>query len=212
MTAVLPKTILLGTTNQKKIVELRPSLEPLGVSLVDLSAMPTSIDVEETGSTFIENARIKAIAQAKQHGLWTIGEDSGLCVPALGGEPGVFSARYAGVGAGDEANNDRLLDRMRGLQGESRAAYYVSTMCLATPDGECLVEAEGHCWGRILEARRGSGGFGYDPLFEIVEYHWTFAELGLAVKRILSHRGRALRQFKSQLKRFQAIPSEFNFV
>lgn len=194
-----PTKLLLGTTNRKKILELRPALEPLGFSLVDLSAMADAIEVEETGETFIENARIKAIAHAKHHGLWTIGEDSGLCVPALGGQPGVYSARYAGIGAGDEANNDRLLANMAQLHGEQRAAYYVSTMCLASPEGDCLVEAEGRCWGRILDARRGTGGFGYDPLFEIVEYQKTFAELDLAAKSAISHRGQAIQQFKTRL-------------
>jgi XTP/dITP diphosphohydrolase len=194
-----PATILLGTTNRKKILELRPALEPLGFALVDLSTMSDPIDVEETGETFLENARLKAVAYAKHHGVWTIGEDSGLCVPALNGQPGVYSARYAGLGAGDEANNDLLLKNMRELSGDDRAAYYVSTMCLASPEGDCLVEAEGQCWGRILDARRGIGGFGYDPLFEIVERRQTFAELDIAAKSAISHRGQAIRQFKDRL-------------
>jgi XTP/dITP diphosphohydrolase len=188
-------TILLATTNKKKIVELRPSFETLGVKLVSLSDLSKPIEVDETGTTFIDNARLKAIAQAKHHQLWALGEDSGLCVPSLGGAPGVYSARYAGVGAGDEANNDRLLRELSGKKGAERAAYYVSTMSLASPQGEIIAEAEGRCWGQILETRRGSGGFGYDPLFEIPEYHQTFAELGLTVKTVLSHRGRALRLF-----------------
>ncbi len=195
---------MLGTTNIKKILELRPALEPLGFSLIDLSMMSERIEVEETGQTFIENARIKAAAYAKHHDVWTIGEDSGLCVPALGGDPGVYSARYAGVGAGDEANNDRLLANMTELHGDQRAAYYVSTMCLASPEGECFVEAEGQCWGRILDARRGTGGFGYDPLFEIVEYQMTFAELDLAAKNAISHRGQAIQQFKTRLGQWLA--------
>jgi len=199
MKYAFPKTLLLGTTNRKKIVELRPALEPLGFRLVDLSEMPDRIDVEETGATFIENARIKATAQAMHYGHWAIGEDSGLCVPALNGEPGVFSARYAGLGVGDEANNDKLLKEMVGLEGEKRAAYYVSTMCLASPDGKIIVESEGQCWGRMLHQRRGSGGFGYDPLFEIVETQKTFAELDVAEKSAISHRGQAILQFKAKL-------------
>jgi XTP/dITP diphosphohydrolase len=197
-----PSTLLLGTTNLKKILELRPALEPLGFNLVDLSAMRDSIEVEETGETFIENARLKARVQAKHHGLWTIGEDSGLCVPALGGQPGVYSARYAGLGAGDEANNDLLLANMAEFRGDQRAAFYVSTMCLASPDGECYVEAEGRCWGQILNARRGTGGFGYDPLFEVVERRQTFAELDLAAKNLISHRGQAIQQFKVRLSQW----------
>ncbi len=198
----LPTTLLLGTTNRKKILELRPALEPLGFSLIDLAMLSESIEVEETGQTFIENARLKAVAYAKHHGVWTIGEDSGLCVPALGGQPGVYSARYAGIGAGDEANNDLLLANMADLRDDQRAAYYVSTMCLASPDGECLVEAEGRCWGQILDARRGTGGFGYDPLFEIVECQKTFAELDLAAKSAISHRGQAIQQFKTRLSQW----------
>ena len=200
MNSIQSKTLLLGTTNRKKIVELRPVLEPLGFRLVDLSSMHNPMDVEETGLTFIENARLKAAAHAKHYGLHTLGEDSGLCVPGLGGQPGVYSARYAGVGAGDEANNDKLLQEMAGLQPEQRAAYYVSTMCLASPEGDFLIESEGQCWGRIIESRRGTGGFGYDPLFEIVEYGQTFAELGLDVKNTLSHRGKAIRQLITQLQ------------
>ena len=200
MNPIQLKSLLLGTTNRKKILELRPVLAPLGFTLVDLSSMENPIEVDETGQTFIENARLKAALQAKHYGLYTLGEDSGLCVPALGGQPGVYSARYAGMGAGDEANNDKLLKEMVGLHGDQRAAYYVSTMCLATPEGEFIIEAEGQCWGRILESRRGTGGFGYDPLFEIVELRQTFAELELDVKNALSHRGKAVRDFIRQLQ------------
>jgi XTP/dITP diphosphohydrolase len=192
--------ILLGTTNKKKVVELRPAFESIGVQLVSLAELSSTLEVDETGETFIENARLKAIAQAKHHGLWTLGEDSGLCVPTLNGRPGVYSARFAGQGAGDEANNDKLLDELRGKTGVERAAYYISTMSLASPEGVSVIEAEGRCWGRILERRRGSGGFGYDPLFEIPEYHLTFAELGLTVKTVLSHRGRAVRVFLNQFR------------
>jgi XTP/dITP diphosphohydrolase len=199
-----PANILLGTTNRKKILELRPALEPLGFALVDLSEMNDPIEVDETGTTFLENARLKAVAYAKQFGIWTIGEDSGLCVPRLGGQPGVYSARYAGLGAGDDANNDLLLENMRKLSGDDRTAYYVSTMCLSSPNGDCFVEAEGRCWGRILDARRGSGGFGYDPLFEIVDLRRTFAELDIAAKSAISHRGQAIQQFKDRLGQWLA--------
>ena len=188
-------SLLLATTNRKKILELAPHFERLGIRLVQLNELKAAIEVEETGHTFQENARIKAMAQALHHQLWTIGEDSGLCVPALDGRPGVYSARFAGPNAGDEANNDRLLFEMADLRGRARDAYYVSTMCLCSPAGKVQLETEGRCWGRILQERRGSGGFGYDPLFEIPEYHLTFAELGLTVKAALSHRGRALRRF-----------------
>lgn len=203
-------TILLGTTNRKKIVEMRPLLEPLGYSLVDLSSMPKSDSVDETGQSFIENARIKAITYATRYRTWAIGEDSGLCVPALGGAPGIYSARFASLpqettGSSDqqkaatitqdEANNALLLDRLSTVPTADRSAYYVSTMVLASPEGESIIEADGECWGRIVSTARGVGGFGYDPLFEVIEYHKTFAELGPSVKNALSHRGRALAKF-----------------
>jgi XTP/dITP diphosphohydrolase len=202
-------TILLGTTNRKKIVEMRPLLEPLGCSLVDLSTMPKSDSVDETGQSFIENARIKAITYATRYETWAIGEDSGLCVPALGGEPGIYSARFASLSqetvssapqkapslTQDEANNALLLERLSNLPTAQRSAYYVSTIVLASPEGKSIIEAAGECWGRIVSEARGIGGFGYDPLFEVIEYHKTFAELGPSVKNTLSHRGRALAKF-----------------
>ncbi len=195
----LSSGVVVGSHNKKKLIELRELLEPLGWKLQSVSEIPDAISVDETGETFIENARLKASVQARHLGRWTIGEDSGLCVPALDGQPGVYSARYSGPGATDESNNRLLLQRMAGLEGDSRRAYYVSTIALSDPDGHIHCEAQGECWGRILTEYRGAGGFGYDPLFEIPEYHRTFAELGLVVKSALSHRARALRQFIRQL-------------
>lgn len=195
MSIDLSSGIVVGSHNKKKLIELREVLEPLGWVLQSAGEVPGAITVDETGSTFIENARLKASVQAKHLGRWTIGEDSGLCVPALGGEPGVYSARYSGDNATDESNNRKLLANMVSLQADQRRAYYVSTIALSDPFGQVVCEAQGECWGRILTEYRGSGGFGYDPLFEIPEYHRTFAELGLVVKSALSHRGRALRSF-----------------
>ncbi len=195
MSIDLSSGIVVGSHNKKKLIELREVLEPLGWVLQSAGEVPGAITVDETGSTFIENARLKASVQAKHLRRWTIGEDSGLCVPALGGEPGVYSARYSGDNATDESNNRKLLANMVSLQGDQRRAYYVSTIALSDPLGQVVCEAQGECWGRILTEYRGSGGFGYDPLFEIPEYHRTFAELGLVVKSALSHRGRALRSF-----------------
>ena len=195
----LSSGIVVGSHNKKKLIELRELLEPLGWKLQSVGELPNALEVDETGTTFIENARLKASVQARHLGRWTIGEDSGLCVPALGGEPGVYSARYSGENATDESNNRKLLEKMANLQGDARRAYYVSTIALSDPSGQVVCEAQGRCWGRILTEYRGSGGFGYDPLFEIPEYHRTFAELGLVVKSALSHRARALRSFVSQL-------------
>lgn len=191
----LSSGVVVGSHNKKKLIELRDVLEPLGWKLESVADNPRAIEVDETGKTFIDNARLKASVQAKHLGRWTIGEDSGLCVPALGGEPGVYSARYSGENATDESNNRKLLEKMAELTGDQRRAYYVSTIALSDPEGQIRCEAQGECWGRILTEYRGSGGFGYDPLFEIPEYHRTFAELGLTVKSALSHRGRALRKF-----------------
>ena len=203
------KKLLLGTTNRKKLIELSAHLQPRGFDLLTLADMPSFIDVEETGTTFLENAKLKGVAQAVSQGLWTIGEDSGLCVPALGGDPGIFSARYSlspsqSANASDRSlvdqnNNDKLLREMESVPDHQRDAYYVSAIVLCDPAGNVALEVQGQCWGRILRKRRGTQGFGYDPLFEVVEYHQTFAELGLNVKRAISHRSRALREFLKQL-------------
>ncbi|MCU0707424.1 MAG: RdgB/HAM1 family non-canonical purine NTP pyrophosphatase [Pirellula sp.] len=199
------RVLLLGTSNRKKVIELEAHLLPRGFSLKTPKDYPEPLEVEETGETFIENARIKAIAQSQARGVWAIGEDSGLCVPALGGQPGVISARFSGPGATDQSNNSKLLQWMENIPEPERVAYYVSTVVLSDPDGQIAIEANGECWGRILRHPRGNSGFGYDPLFEVPEYHRTFAELGLQVKRAISHRSRALRLF---LTRFDAIAGQ----
>jgi XTP/dITP diphosphohydrolase len=192
------RLILLGTSNRKKVIELANVLEPRGFQLKTPADFADVLEVEETGTTFMENARIKAIAQAKHRGLWAIGEDSGLCVDALQGNPGIYSARFSGPNATDATNNALLLEKLSSIPNESRGAHYVSTIALANPEGQIVIESSGECHGRILTAPRGDHGFGYDPLFEIIELHRTFAELGLAVKRAISHRGRALRSFLHQ--------------
>lgn len=197
-----PQRLILGTHNRKKCEELRLLLKPLGLELMSLAEIDSPLVVDETGEDFIENARLKASVQARHLDEWTIGEDSGLCVPYLKGAPGVHSARYSDPGATDERNNSKLLSELAGTTPDQRQAYYVCTIALANPQGHVVLEAEGHCWGRIIDEYRGSGGFGYDPLFEILEYHQTFAELGSTVKSVLSHRARALKHFVEKLKRF----------
>ena len=203
MSKLMQSPVLLATTNQKKIGEMRRLLLPLGFQIADVD-VSTAPEIEENGATFAQNAAIKAIGQAKHFGMIAIGEDSGLVVPALNGEPGLFSARYAGrphqdPRANDEANNDLLLSNMVAMSGEQRAGYYVSAIAMADPQGKVLTTAYGECHGRLLTQRRGSNGFGYDPLFEIVELHRTFAELPAAVKSAISHRGRSLRMFLRQM-------------
>lgn len=174
-------------------------LAPVGLELRTLADFPEGPDVEETGRTFAENAAAKAVAQARRLGCWVLGEDSGLMVDALDGAPGVFSARYSGPGATDASNNRLLLETMQDVPTERRTARYVCHMTLADPEGQVRAESEAHCSGRILPEPRGTYGFGYDPLFEIVEYHRSFGELGLVVKACLSHRARAARRLTADL-------------
>ncbi len=199
-----PRRIVLGTSNIKKCLELRQLLEPLTYELLSLADVDNPLEVEETGQSFMENAQLKATSQAKHLKQWTIGEDSGLCVPYLNGAPGLYSARYSAPNATDARNNAKLLGELSSARDGQRDAYYISTIALSDPNGQIHAASEGRCWGRIIDSYRGSGGFGYDPLFEIREYHRTFAELGACVKGVLSHRGRALRGFISQLKKLGA--------
>lgn len=192
------KRLVLGSRNKKKLHELVDLLGDV-VPVVDLSPFANAPEVEESGTTFEENARLKAITVAKTLGEWVLGEDSGLCVPALKGEPGVYSARYAGEHGNDAANNAKLLREMDAFEGDKRSAYYVSTAALSDPTGNVMTVVAGQCWGRIVRELRGTGGFGYDPLFEIPEYHATFGELSLPVKQALSHRGRAVAKLRPLL-------------
>jgi XTP/dITP diphosphohydrolase len=193
-------TVVLGSRNAKKLKELLELLGDLPIELKDLSTFSRAPEVDETGTTFAENAALKATQLAPVLGTWVLGEDSGLCVPALGGEPGVYSARYAGRHGDDAANNAKLLQALDGKTGEERRAYYVSTIALADPSGKIVATASGQCWGVIGHELRGTGGFGYDPLFTIPEYHATFGELSATVKHALSHRGRAVAQLRPALR------------
>ncbi|MFO0896679.1 MAG: RdgB/HAM1 family non-canonical purine NTP pyrophosphatase [Pirellulales bacterium] len=197
----MPAELVLGTGNRKKLVELQDLFDPLGLRLSTLADWPRAIQVEETGDTFAANARLKAVEQARALGAWVLGEDSGLAVDALDGRPGVYSARFAGPSATDEANNVKLLADLAGTPLERRGARYVCHMTLSDPRGDVRAESEADCRGRILIEPRGEHGFGYDPLFEIPEYHCTFGELGLAVKWALSHRSRAGRMLFPQVAR-----------
>lgn len=198
----MPRRLVLATRNRKKLQELKELLDLPELELVTLDAFPHALEVEETGDSFAANARLKATLQARQLGEWTLGEDSGLSVDALGGAPGVYSARFAGPGATDEANNRLLLERLTGVPLPERTAFYTCHAVVADPAGNVRAEAVGTCCGRIRMEPAGSGGFGYDPLFEIVEYHRTFGELAPAVKRAISHRARAIRQLRPLLERW----------
>jgi XTP/dITP diphosphohydrolase len=197
----MPSVLVIGTRNQKKREEIAEILSDLGIELNDLSAFPEAPEVEEDGATFEANARKKAEELAKQLHHWVLGEDSGLVVPALNGRPGVHSARYAGKHGDDAANNQRLLAELAPLPEDRRAAYYVCTAALADPEGKTVAVVEGRCHGVIIREPRGTGGFGYDPLFLIPEYHRTFGELSPRVKHALSHRARALAHLRPHLRR-----------
>jgi XTP/dITP diphosphohydrolase len=197
----MAKVLVLGTRNGKKRQEILEILGGLPLELRDLSGYPKAPEVEETGTTFEVNARKKATELARALQEWVLGEDSGLVVPALAGRPGVYSARYAGKQGDDAANNTRLLAELAPFPATKRDAYYVCTAALADPSGEVHAVVEGRCHGRIVDDYRGGGGFGYDPLFLIPEYHRTFGELSAVVKHALSHRARALGQLRPVLRK-----------
>lgn len=192
--------LVVGSHNAKKRDELVGLLSPHGVEVVTLSDLPKEVGtVDEDGDNFEHNARKKATEYAAELGEWVLADDSGLCVDALGGDPGVDSALYAGTHGDDEANNDLLLKNLAETPSEKRAAHYVAVLVLADPAGEVAAETRGECHGRIVAERRGTNGFGYDPLFEVREYHRTFGQMGPAVKRAISHRSRAMRAMLPRL-------------
>lgn len=193
------KQMVLGTHNRKKREELEGLLGPFGFGLRTLAEFEHPLEVVEDGRTFGENAAKKAVEQARHLDAWVLGEDSGLCVDALQGAPGINSARFAGPQADDESNNQYLLAQMTDVPDNRRTAHYVCHMTLSDPAGQVQIDCEAICRGRIRRQPAGTGGFGYDPLFELPEYHQTFGELGVAVKSVLSHRARAMRRFVNEL-------------
>jgi len=193
------KQVVLASRNQKKILEIADLFAPYNIELLSVADVPDAPEVEETGTTFEENAALKASEVAKAVHYWTIADDSGIVVDALDGAPGVISARYAGENATDADNNAKLLNDLSSVPDEKRTAHYVCVMALADSNGEIRLSVSGICRGRILPEHRGSNGFGYDPLFLLPEYDRTFGELSPEVKSQLSHRARALRQFIPKL-------------
>ncbi len=188
--------MVLGTGNAKKKAELQRLLAPYPqIQLTSLADYPDALEVEETGTTFAENAELKASVQARHLKRWVLAEDSGISVDALNGAPGIYSARFSGAQATDTSNNELLLEKLARIPCQQRTAFYTCHMALSDPGGTIHIRCEDQCHGRILTKGRGDGGFGYDPLFEIPEYHATFGELGPSVKSVLSHRARANRKF-----------------
>ena len=191
---IMPE-IILASRNRKKTREVSEILAPHGFTVIPVTECGDVPEVEEDGLTFAENAAKKAVQTALFLRRWVIGEDSGLIVDALGGAPGIYSARYSGPGATDEKNNEKLLQELQGVPPEKRGAGYLCSVALADPEGRVQIACEGTCRGRILTESEGIGGFGYDPYFLIPEYHQTFGRLSSVVKHRISHRARAFSRF-----------------
>ncbi len=185
--------LVLATRNRGKVAELKAMLKSKGVKVTSLEDHPEIPEIEEDGKTFLENARKKAYAVAKATGCITLADDSGLVVKALGGAPGVNSARYAGKQGDYAANNEKLLKEMRYVPDGKRQAAFVCTMVLADPGG-MEWHVEGRCEGVITREYKGTGGFGFDPLFFVPEEGATMAELPMDRKNAISHRGKALQK------------------
>ena len=190
---------ILATHNPGKLREMSDILSHLGVEVMSPAEVGITVEVEETGTTFAENAMLKAKAICAAAGLPAIADDSGLCVNALNGAPGVYSARYGGEGLDDVGRYRLLLENLRGQT--TRAAHFACAIACAFPDGKTLT-AEGRCDGAIAFAPLGEGGFGYDPVFLVPEKGKTFGQLTAEEKSEISHRGRALRDFSAKLETY----------
>ena len=191
--------LLIATTNQGKLKEYRAMLDGLPFKLLSLEDAGITLDVEETGETFEENAILKAKTYAALAGMLTLADDSGLEVDALGGEPGVRSARYAGEGATSRQRNELLLRNLAAKDGADRSARFRCVIAVASPDGGRVRTVEGACEGTIAYEMKGETGFGYDPLFIVPEYGAHMAELTMEQKNHISHRGRAIERAKPLL-------------
>ena len=190
---------VLATHNPGKLREMGEILKDFGIEVVSPRDLGLTVDVEETGTTFAENAMLKAKAICKAAGLAAIADDSGLCVDALGGAPGVYSARYGGEGLDDKGRYMLLLSSLRGAP--TRAAHFACAVACAFPNGDTLT-AEGRCDGSIAYAPLGEGGFGYDPVFLLPGTGKTFGQLTQEEKSAVSHRGRALKDFAGKLEAY----------
>lgn len=190
---------VLASHNQGKLAEMQRILGQLGVEVVLQSELGLALEPEETGTTFTENARIKAEAVMQASGLPAIADDSGLCVDALNGGPGVYSARYGGEGLDDKGRYTLLLQNLRGQT--TRAAHFTCSIACAFPNGDTIT-AEGQAPGTIAFAPMGEGGFGYDPVFFVPDKAKTFAQLTQEEKAEISHRGKALREFTAKLETY----------
>jgi XTP/dITP diphosphohydrolase len=199
MTKDLPMELLIATSNQGKMAELRSLLEPLSLRLRNLAEFREVAEVAETGTSFTENAILKARGYAMQTELWTLADDSGLEVDALDGAPGVYSARYGGEGLPDADRTQRLLETLSQTGSADRHARFVCVIAIADPRGEVSNVSTGICEGRIAFAPRGTNGFGYDPIFVPEGYEQSFGELTTKIKEKISHRACALAAARSFL-------------
>lgn len=191
--------VILASNNKNKLREFKEILEDDGFEIISQSEAGLALDVDETGETFAENAFLKAEAACKMSGKVAISDDSGLAVDALNGEPGVHSARYGGGNLTDEEKCDLVIEKLR--NSENRRAKFISSIACVFPNGD-VVRAEGECQGVIADAPKGSNGFGYDPIFYVEEYGQTMAELTADEKNAVSHRGKALANFKAELNKY----------
>jgi len=198
------RRLLIATFNQGKLQELRQLLGELPFVVSDLSGFSSIKPIPESGDTFLENASLKAGGYAKQTGVLTLADDSGLQVDALSGAPGVYSARYAHEGASDGDRTAKLLAELSNVQGSDRTARFVSVIAIADEDGKVINVSQGMCEGRIADAPRGANGFGYDPVFIPEGFDQTFAQLQAELKNRISHRARALLGASEFLRRLTA--------
>lgn len=192
--------LLIATRNEGKLIEVREMLSELPLQFLSLRDFPDTVTVDETATSFAENASLKARGYALQTGAFTLADDSGLEVDALGGEPGVRSARYAGEAASDFDRVQRLLSNLAAFDRTARTARFVTAVAIADPQGTILNLSIGTCEGTITETPRGENGFGYDPIFIPRGYEQTFAELGSDIKNRISHRADALEQTGEYLR------------
>ena len=199
----MEKKIIFATGNAGKMREIRAILSDLGLPVLSMKEAGVDLDIVEDGKTFAENAKIKAMAVWKQTGGIVLADDSGLAVDYIGGEPGVYSARYLGEDTSYEIKNQAIIDRLADAKEEERTARFVSAIAAVLPDGSELV-TEGTVEGLIAHEPAGNGGFGYDPIFYLPEYGVTSAEIPIEKKNEISHRGKALEAMKKALKEEEA--------
>ena len=197
----MPVKLVLATRNSGKVIEFRRILEELApgaVELISIDQFPDLIDVEETGATFEENSLLKARYTCQATGLPAIADDSGLCIDALDGGPGILSARWAGKHGDDQANLQKVLDQLKGVPDDKRGAHFLCVTSLVLPDGRERV-AEGRFKGSILRAAIGTNGFGYDPIFQPEGLTISSAQMSAKDKDLVSHRGKSLRSIAPQV-------------